>query len=60
MAHREDGLHDIFEHDVTIRENLKANNILTSGDLIFTNDGAGLPYGSCYGNEITAVMVGGT
>ena len=32
MAHRADGLNDIFEHDVTVRDNLKVGNNLKVGD----------------------------
>lgn len=33
MAHRADGLNDIFEHDLTVRDTLHANNINATGKI---------------------------
>lgn len=33
MAHRADGLNDIFEHDLTVRDNLYARNLQVDGKI---------------------------
>ena len=43
MAHRADGLNDIFEHDVTVRDNLNAKN-LHVGEKIFIGPNSYLVY----------------